>query len=91
MRCGDSGCDLARRGVGAAVFHAVDDRATAVLLLLEPVDDGFDPAEPGIDALPAGGDEVDEKREVVDARIALGQEVALERRQAADELVRQAA
>ena len=42
-----------------------------VLSLLEPL-------EPAVDALPPGRDEVDEKREVVDARMTFGEEIALE-------------
>jgi S-adenosylmethionine:tRNA ribosyltransferase-isomerase len=60
-----------------------------VCLLLEPVDDRLDPAEAGVDTLPAGRDEVDEEREVVDARVPLGEQVAFQRRQAPDQLVRE--
>ena len=38
----------------------------------------FEACEPRVDATPAGADEVDEKREVVDARVALGEEIALD-------------
>ena len=44
-----------------------------------------------VDAVPAGGDEVDEQREVVHAGMPLGQEVVLEAFQAADRLPGQAA
>ena len=47
--------------------------------------------EPRVDAAPAGADEVDEKREVVDARVALGEEIALDPLESADRLVQQAA
>ena len=47
--------------------------------------------EPGIDAAPAGADEVDEQREIVDASMTLGEEVALESLEPADRLVQQAA
>ncbi len=47
--------------------------------------------EPGIDATPAGADEVDEEREVVDPRVALREEVALEPLEPPDRLVQQAA
>src|SRR5262249_26804733 len=90
-RGGDPDRYLGRRGVGAAVFHAVDDGAAVVLLVLEPVDDRFDVPEPGVDALPAGRDEVDEQGQVVDARVAFGEQVALERRKPSKHLVHQAA
>ena len=51
----------------------------------------LDAGEPLVDAAPAGGDEVDEEREVVDARVPLGEQVALEPLEPADELVHQAA
>jgi S-adenosylmethionine:tRNA ribosyltransferase-isomerase len=47
--------------------------------------------EPGVDAAPAGADEVDQQSEVVDARMALGEEVALETLQPLDGLVQEAA
>ncbi len=47
--------------------------------------------EPLLDAPPAGGDELDEECEVVDARVPLGEEVALDALEAADQLVHQAA
>src|SRR5262249_10819893 len=52
---------------------------------------GFDVPEPGVDALPAGRDEVDEQGQVVDARVAFGEQVALERRKPSKHLVHQAA
>ena len=51
----------------------------------------LDLLEPGVDALPARRDEVDEQREVVDARVPLGEQVALEPLEPADRLVQQAA
>ena len=60
-------------------------------LLLEPVDNRLDPAEPGVDALPAGRDEVDEQRQIVDPRVPVGERIVLEPFQAADDLVRQPA
>jgi S-adenosylmethionine:tRNA ribosyltransferase-isomerase len=47
--------------------------------------------EPGVDAAPARAHEVDEQREIVDARVALGEEVALEPLEAADRLIQQTA
>jgi S-adenosylmethionine:tRNA ribosyltransferase-isomerase len=91
QRRGDPRRYLGRGRVGAAVFHAVDDRAAGLLLLLESADDRLDAAEAGVDTLPAGGDEVDEQGEVVDARVALGEEVAFKGGQAAQQLVGQAA
>ena len=63
------------------------DRCAAVLLL----DARLDAGEPLVDAAPAGGDEVDEQREVVDARVPLGEEVAFDALEPADQLVHQAA
>ena len=45
--------------------------------------------EPRVDSAPAGADEVDEKREVVDASMPLGEQVALESLEASDRLVEQ--
>ena len=61
------------------------------MAVLEPVDDGLDAAKPCVDALPPGRDEVDEEREIVDARVALGEEVTLERRHAPQKLIHQTA
>jgi hypothetical protein len=57
---------------------------TAVELRLEA-------AEALVDAAPTGGDEVDEQREVVDPRVPLGEQVALDALEPPDELVREAA
>ena len=46
--------------------------------------------EPGVDASPTRRDEIDEEREVVDAGMALREQVALEPLEAADRLVQQA-
>ena len=51
----------------------------------------LDLLEPGVDALPAGRDEIDEQGEIVDACVALGEQVALEPLEPADRLVQQAA
>ena len=51
----------------------------------------LDTLEPVADALPAGRDEVDEQAEVVDARMPLGEDVALEPLEPANRLVQQAA
>ena len=51
----------------------------------------LDAGEPLVDASPAGGDEVDEEREVVDAGVPLGEQVALQPLEPADDLVHQAA
>ena len=51
----------------------------------------LDALEPVADALPAGRDEVDEQAEVVDARMPLGEDVALEPLEPANRLVQQAA
>jgi S-adenosylmethionine:tRNA ribosyltransferase-isomerase len=84
--------DLGSSGVGAAVFHAVDDRAAVLLqAVLEPADHRLDAAEPGVDPLPAGRDEVDEEGEVVDAGVPLREQVAFQGRQPPQQLVHQAA
>ena len=57
----------------------------------EPSDEGFEPLEPRVDALPAGGDQVDEQREVVETRVAVGECSSLERVEAAEHLVHQTA
>src|SRR5262245_66101199 len=70
------------------------NRALAGFALVEPVDlraaTGVELAlharEADVDAAPAGGDEVDEEREVVDACVPLGHEVVLEALEAADRL-----
>jgi S-adenosylmethionine:tRNA ribosyltransferase-isomerase len=51
----------------------------------------LDACEPLVDAAPARCDEVDEEREVVDARMPLGEEVALDALEPAKQLVHQAA
>ena len=69
---------------GPALFDAVDDGVAAGRQVLLEV------LEPRVDALPPGGDEVDEQREVVDARVPLGADVALEPPEPAQHLVHQA-
>ena len=64
---------------------AVDRRAALLL------DARLDAGEPLVDSAPAGGDEVDEQGEVVDACVALGQEVAFDALEPADQLIHQAA
>jgi S-adenosylmethionine:tRNA ribosyltransferase-isomerase len=59
--------------------------------LLQPAEHRFHSSKPRVDAFPAGRDEIDEQSEVVDARVALGQEIALETLEAADHLVREPA
>ena len=59
--------------------------------MLESADHRLDAAEPGVDALPTGRDEVDKEREVVDAGVPLGEQVAFQRRQPPQQLVHQAA
>jgi S-adenosylmethionine:tRNA ribosyltransferase-isomerase len=74
-----------RRSPCLAVFHPVDDRAA---LLLQR---RLDRREALVHRAPAGRDEVNEKREVVDARVALGEQVALDALEPADHLVQEAA
>jgi hypothetical protein len=70
---------------GLALLDAVD-LGTAVALEL-----ALHAGQALVDAVPAGGDEVDEQRQVVHAGMALGQEVVLEAFQPADRLPGQAA
>jgi S-adenosylmethionine:tRNA ribosyltransferase-isomerase len=92
LRRSDPRGDLGGGRVGAAIFHAIDDRTAVVLQpVLEPSDHGLDAAEPGVDAFPARGDQVDEQRQVVHACIPLGEQIAFERREPPEQLVHQAA
>ena len=50
----------------------------------------LDLREPRVDALPARGDEIDEQREVVDARVTLGEHVSLEALETSNGLVQEA-
>jgi len=79
-------------GIWPAVFDPVHDRAAAVLQsFFEPCDERLDPAEARVDALPAGGDQVDEEREVVHARVSVGDRIRLDVLEPADHLVHEAA
>ena len=49
----------------------------------------LEPCEPVVDALPTGGEEVDQQPEVVDARMPLREDVALEALEPAKQLVHQ--
>ena len=68
---------------GLTLAEAVDNAAVARQSLLEL-------REPLLDAAAAGGDEIDEQREVVDARVPLGEDVSLDPLKPADDLVGQA-
>jgi S-adenosylmethionine:tRNA ribosyltransferase-isomerase len=72
---------LDRRGGGRTFLDG--DHASGVTMLFEPL-------ETRIDALPARADEIDEKREVVDAGVTLREEFPLEPLESADGLVEQA-
>jgi len=65
---------------------AVQGRAALLLL-----DARLDAGEPLVNAAPPGGDEVDEQRKVVDARVALREQIGLDALEPAEELVHQAA
>lgn len=67
----------------AALFEAVHGRAR--------LERGLDAGQALVDALPAGGDQVDEQCEVVHPRMTLGEQVALEPLEAADRLIREPA
>jgi hypothetical protein len=68
---------------GAALFDAVHDRACAGLQVLLESRESF------VDALPTGGEEIDEQPEVVDARMSLREDVALQALESAEQLVHQ--
>src|SRR5439155_4344934 len=70
---------------GAALFDAVDDGAAASFEAL------LDAAESLVDPAPAGADQVDEEREVVDPAVPLGEQVALEPLEPPNRLRHQAA
>ena len=65
------------------VLKAVDDRAVPLETFLEL-------SQPLFDAAPTGRDEVNEETEVVDTRMPLGEEVALDPLEATDDLVHEA-
>ena len=69
--------------MGLVQREALEDVASRLRLL--------EPLEPRVDAAPARADEVDEEREVVDACVPLGEEVALEALEPADRLVQEPA
>ena len=52
---------------------------------------GLDRGEAFVDRAPAGRDEIDEEREIVDARVPLGEQVALDVLEPADHLVQETA
>ncbi len=73
------------------LVDAIDGRAGLLAeALLDPGDRCVEPLEPGVDALPARRDEVDEERKVIHAGVPLGQQVRLHALEAADDLVHQA-
>ena len=76
--------ELALRHVG--VSERLDDQ-----LPRRPARAILEAREALIDTAPAGADEVDEKCEVVDTRVALGEEVALDPLEATNRLVQEAA
>jgi hypothetical protein len=65
--------------------------AASALILGEGRERRLDSGEPIVHRLPAGCDQVDEQREVVDACVALGLDVAFDPLQSPDHLVHQAA
>ena len=67
------------------VFDAVDDRAAALGEAL------LEAAEAVVDRLPAGGDQIHQEREIVDACVALGEVVALDALEPSHRLVRKPA
>lgn len=69
------------------LLQVVDDRADEGRLGL----DAFEPIQTGVDALPARTHQVDEQREIVDAGMALRQQLALEPLEAPNCLIQQTA
>jgi S-adenosylmethionine:tRNA ribosyltransferase-isomerase len=62
-----------------AVFHPVHDGTAALLqALLEPPEERFHARDPCVDALPAGRDQVDQEREIVDTRVAVRRQIAVD-------------
>jgi S-adenosylmethionine:tRNA ribosyltransferase-isomerase len=59
--------------------------------LLEPGQRSFDARDAHVDAFPARGDQIDEERQIVDARVPLGEQVAVDALEPADEAVHQPA
>src|SRR4029077_9069860 len=78
--CCDSGCKMTLRSSGDVIVQRHDLGGLAEL----------DPLEAAIDALPPGRDEVDEQREVVEARVAFRDELLLEALEPADRVGRPA-
>jgi hypothetical protein len=73
------------------LVEAVDDRAVAGQSRLELRQPLVDTANAAINTVPAGSDEIDEQGEIVDAGMALGEDVSFDPLETADGLVRQAA
>ena len=75
-----------------AVFHPVHDGTAALLqALLEPAEERFHARDPCVDALPAGRDQVDQEREIVDTRVAVGQQIAVDPFELPDDAVHEPA
>ena len=53
---------------------------------LEPVEDALEAIEPPLDSAPAGGDQVDQEGEILDASLAFRGDVALEPLETPDRL-----
>jgi S-adenosylmethionine:tRNA ribosyltransferase-isomerase len=62
-----------------------------VQALLEPPEKRFHARDPSVDALPAGRDQVDQEREIVDTRIAVGQQFAVDPFELPDDTVHEPA
>jgi S-adenosylmethionine:tRNA ribosyltransferase-isomerase len=63
----------------------------ATVLVRVDVSRPLESCEPRIDPAPAGADEVDEEREIVDTCVTLGEEIALEALEPSDRLVQESA
>ena len=79
-----SGRPAGRRSAPASAGRSVDDARRAAS------SGALDPVEALVHRAPLAGDQVDEEREVVDARVPLGEQVGLEPLEPADHLVREA-
>src|SRR6185312_6448100 len=73
--------------------HDLGEEPEEALLqaLLEPAEERFHACDPSVDALPAGRDQVDQEREIVDTRIAVGQQIAVDPFELPDDAVHEPA
>lgn len=74
-----------------AILEPPEGRSPPALLevLLDPVENPLDPVEATLDASPAGGDQIDEEREILDTGLSLGLQLSLKSLEATDRLRRE--